>query len=69
MAKRSNEPTMGMTLRMSIRVFHAYSEIADRANMAALRKGEPARFTVQDVLRHRLESLPLLKLRKAPKSK
>lgn len=59
MTKR--EPTVGMTLRVSVRVRDAYAAVADRANLIALRKGESAKVTVQDVLRHRLESLPLLK--------
>lgn len=64
MVKRGDGPTIGMTLRMSVRVHQAYSSIANRANLLALRRGEPAKVTVQDVLRHRLESLPLLKSKK-----
>lgn len=53
--------TVGITLRLPKTVLAAYSDIANRANMMALQKGQKATTTVQDVMRHRLASLPWLR--------
>ena len=60
--------TVGITLRLPRDVLEAYSDIANRANLIALGQGGPARTTVQDVMRHRLQSLPYIKA-KAKKTK
>jgi hypothetical protein len=59
--KKSGE-TVGMTLRVSVEVRDAYSRIADRANLIAIRHGGHANTTVQDVMRHRLNSLPFVQI-------
>jgi hypothetical protein len=59
--------TVGITLRLPKRVLQAYAAIADRANLLDLKTGGRGRKTVQDIMRHRLASLPLLKLEKAKK--
>jgi hypothetical protein len=53
--------TVGITLRISKRVLAGYTKIALRANSIAVKKGCMANLTVQDVIRHRLASLPFIK--------
>ena len=60
--------TVGITLRVSKRVFRAYAAIADRANLLDLKTGGRGRKTVQDIMRHRLASLPLLRQGKETQS-
>lgn len=55
--------TVGITLRIDKWLLRAYSEIAHRANDRRLRKGQPGNLSAQDVMRHRLGSLPVIKAR------
>lgn len=54
---------VGLTLRVDRRVLAVYSRIAVRANAIRVRHGERGDVTAQDIMRHRLESLPILKKR------
>lgn len=49
----------GIALRLSEKTIGIYERIAHRANGIALKNGKPANYTKQDVMRHRLEKLPL----------
>lgn len=53
--------TVGITLRIPIVLLAVYDKIAARANLIDLKKGGAGRLTTQDVMRHRLASLPLMK--------
>jgi hypothetical protein len=55
--------TIGITLRLNKDVLEAYQFIANKANALDLKNGGRGNMTVQDVIRHRLSSLPLLKRR------
>ena len=59
--KSKDGETVGITLRLPVRVLDAYSKIASRANMIDLKKNGKGGLSVQDVMRHRLASLPVLK--------
>ena len=53
--------TVGTTLRIDKLVWHEYECIALRANLIENKKGRPGKLTAQDVIRHRLYNLPLVK--------
>lgn len=53
--------TMGVTLRLVVFVFQEYARIANRANLIEINKGRKGSLTAQDVMRHRLYSLPVIK--------
>jgi hypothetical protein len=53
--------TVGITLRLTARLLDVYDGIAARANMIDLKRGGRGQLTAQDVMRHRLASLPLAK--------
>lgn len=63
MGLRNGGKTEGITLRLPKTLLQAYAEIANRANLIDLKNGGRGKMTVQDVLRHRLASLPLLMVR------
>lgn len=62
MRRSKNGDTVGITLRIPRHVLEAYKKIADRANLIALRQGGHATTTAQDVMRHRLQSLPVARM-------
>lgn len=51
--------TVGITLRVPVWLLSVYDKIAARANLIDLKGGGAGRLTAQDVMRHRLSSLPL----------
>lgn len=53
--------TVGITLRLDKRVLETYIQIAFRANAIRIQNGGRGNVTVQDIMRHRLGSLPMLK--------
>lgn len=60
--RKSKDGTMvGITLRLPVRLLAAYTRVANRANLIELQKGAPGMKTAQDVMRHRLASLPAVK--------
>lgn len=61
MASRDTGKTKGITLRLDKQVLESYRRIALRANKIALEKGSSQALTPQDVMRHRLESLPFVR--------
>lgn len=54
--------TVGITLRIPVRLLAIYDKIAARANLIDLKRGGVGRLSAQDVMRHRLASLPLAKI-------
>lgn len=62
MAKKQKQETIAITLRLPVRVLVAYDEVAKRANMNNLKSGGKGGLSSQDVIRHRLASLPFVKL-------
>lgn len=63
MTNRDAGETEGITLRLDKKVLAAYRQIASRANLIQLQNGGKGQLTAQDVMRHRLSSLPLIKNR------
>lgn len=59
--KSKDGETVGITLRLPVRVLEAYEKIASKANMIDLKKNGKGGLSAQDVMRHRLASLPVLK--------
>lgn len=59
--KSRDGKTVGITLRLPVLVLEEYSRIASRANMIDLKKNGTGGLSAQDVMRHRLASLPVLK--------
>lgn len=53
--------TVGITLRVPVTLLAVYDRIASRANLIDLKSGGVGRLSAQDVMRHRLASLPLAK--------
>ncbi len=58
-----NGKTIGITLRVPTEVITVYDDIAARANLIDLKRGGAGGMTAQDVMRHRLASLPLVKMK------
>lgn len=54
--------TVAITLRVSKKVLAMYAKIALRANGFRVNNGKRGNVTAQDIMRHRLSSLPGLKL-------
>lgn len=61
MRESKDRRTVGITLRLDKRVLQEYSKIASRANLIEIQNGRPGRYTAQDIMRHRLSTLPSLK--------
>jgi hypothetical protein len=53
--------TVGITLRLPKKVLDRYQDIAARANLLDLKRGGKGLVTAQDVMRHRLASIPGVK--------
>ena len=51
--------TIGITLRVPMALLTVYDNIAVRANIIDLKRGGAGGVTAQEVMRHRLASLPL----------
>ncbi len=63
MSRKYGRNKRAVTLRMDVCVLQVYAEIALRANHQRVLRGESGNLTAQDVLRHRLGSLPVVQLR------
>ncbi len=63
-ASRDGE-TVGITLRIPRALYEIYVEITNRANLIDLKQGGRGNKTAQDVMRHRLASLPVVVVRQA----
>ena len=63
MRESNHGKTVGITLRLDKQVLDMYNKIALRANIIKTNEGGRGDVTAQDVIRHRLESLPLLKIK------
>lgn len=61
MRESKDGKTVGITLRLDRLVLQEYSRIASRANLIEIKKGRPGGYTAQDIMRHRLNSLPSVK--------
>lgn len=61
MRESNGGKTVGITLRLDKRLLEIYNKIALRASAIKIREDGIGRVTAQDVIRHRLESLPILK--------
>jgi hypothetical protein len=61
MRKSKNGVTVGITLRLPQAVLEAYDMVAQRANGIALAQGSRVKLSAQDVMRHRLQSMPFVK--------
>ena len=61
MRKSKNSGTVGITLRLPQEVLEAYEMVAQRAKGIALAKGSRKKLSAQDVMRHRLLSMPFVK--------
>lgn len=57
--------TVGITLRLPRALYEAYLDIARRATIIDLKRGGQGAKTAQDVMRHRLASLPFVVARHA----
>lgn len=57
--------TVGITLRLPKGVLEVYADIANRANSIELKQGGRGLNTAQDVMRHRLASLPAVTRKKS----
>lgn len=53
--------TVGISLRLDACVLQKYERIAARANLIAVKNGGKGGLSAQDVMRHRLGSLPVVK--------
>lgn len=63
MRESNHGKTVGITLRLDKQVLDMYNKIALRANTIKTNDGGRGDVTAQDIIRHRLESLPLLKIK------
>ena len=63
MRETNHGETVGITLRLDKKVLTMYNQIALRANIIKTNKGGRGDVTAQDVIRHRLESLPVLRIK------
>ena len=63
MRESNHGKTVGITLRLDKRVLDMYNQIALRANTIKINDGGRGDVTAQDIIRHRLESLPLLRVK------
>lgn len=61
--------TVGITLRVPRELYETYLDIAKRASLIDLKKGGRGMKTAQDVMRHRLASLPVVVARQAKAAK
>lgn len=61
MRESNGVDTVGITLRLDKRVLEMYAKIAFRANEIRIKNGNRGDVTAQDIIRHRLSSLPILK--------
>lgn len=61
MRESKDGSTVGITLRLDKRIFQEYQKIASRANLIRINNGQSGGITAQDVMRHRLASLPVLR--------
>jgi len=61
MRESNHGRTVGITLRLDKRVLDVYNRLALRANAFRVRNGRRGDLTAQDMIRHRLESIPLLR--------
>lgn len=63
MGRKYSQGAKGITLRLEAGILRLYHEIAFRANHRRVLHGDAGNLTAQDVMRHRLASLPVAKLR------
>jgi len=63
MTEKKLRDTVGITLRVDRSLFDVYASVAKKANMMDLQRGGEGRITTQSVMRHRLASLPVVKLK------
>lgn len=61
--------TVGITLRLPRALYETYSDIAKRASIIDIKNGGQGMKTAQDVMRHRLASLPVVVARQAKAAK
>ncbi len=63
MAQKSGKKMVGVYVRVEENVLATYDEIALRATGVRLGNGNRRAVTTQDVMRHRLNSLPLIEVK------
>lgn len=63
MARKGSRKMIGVFVRLEENVLKTYDEIALRATSVKLSNGDRRGVTTQDVMRHRLNSLPLVEVR------